>query len=71
MTEENKIKSYEEKIKEITINTIDELAYVIKKTSKKIFNVYVERSEEFFSEVFDKYLNKTKNKIKRKGDTNG
>lgn len=67
MTEE-KTNTSDEKIKETTANAIDELASSVKKTSRKIFDACVERTAEVFSEVFDDYLNKTKEKIKKKGE---
>ncbi len=66
---EDKTNTNEEKIKESTLNAIDELAINIKQSSRKFFDSCVERTAEVFSEVFDNCLNKTKEKINKKGET--
>lgn len=65
---ENKTNSSEKKMKESTVDAIDELATAVKGTTRKFFDACVERTAEVFSEVFDNYLNKTKEKIKKKGE---
>lgn len=57
----------DEKLKNTTAEVIDDLSNVIKNTSRKFLDACVERSVEIFSEVFDSYAEKTKEKIKKKG----
>lgn len=67
MEENNKINPKDEKLKETTSEVIDDLSKVIKDTSRKFLDACVERSAEIFSEVLDKYTEKAKEKMKKKG----
>lgn len=56
--------SKNEKIKEVTCEVVDDLSGELKKSSKKLSDVMVERSLEILSENFDYIISKLKNKIK-------
>lgn len=62
-----KIDNGEKKLKESTVEAIDTLSDVVKTTSRKFLDACIQRSVEVFSGVFDKYLEKAKEKIKKRG----
>jgi type III secretory pathway component EscR len=56
-----------EKLKDQTSEAVDELSTGIKRAARKFFDACTQETVEFFSDVFDKYIEKTKGKIKNKG----
>jgi len=68
METENKHEDAEKKLKDAAVDSIDDLGESIKKISRKFFDACVTRTAEVFSDVFDDYLNKTKEKINKKGE---
>lgn len=66
----NKIKG-EEKIKEVTAESIDDLTSALKTSSKKFIDACVSRSVEMLSEVLDKVADKAKEKIRGKDNDDG
>lgn len=49
---------------------VDEIAVVIKAASRSVFDLLINRTIETFSDTFDKYKDKAKQKIVEKGSIN-
>jgi hypothetical protein len=65
---ENKPKITDEELSKRTSDAIDEIGVAVKSAARKFFDACVERTADVFSEMFDKYSGKAKEKIK--GDKN-
>ena len=67
---EKDINTSDEKMKQQTVEAVDTISSAVKAATKKFFDACVERTAEVFSEVFDNYTNKAKEKIADKGTDN-
>jgi len=60
----------DEELQEKVGNIIDELVVAVKKTSRQIFDLMVERTADTADELVDKGVETLKKKIDKEGDTN-
>lgn len=63
--QDKKQKINDEEIAKKTIDALDDLGSTLKKSSRKIFDALVERTVDTISDVFDKKIKNTKEKLKK------
>jgi hypothetical protein len=62
--QETKQDTKNDNLKNQTSEAVDELSSGIRRATRKIFDACVQETIEFFSDLLDKYTDKTKEKIK-------